>query len=75
MGSTIAGINNTSLALRKNKANEISTPNMINPIKAPFNCDLVLFNSARLNSERFFIIQNLFRKSGYKNIFKGYTLV
>lgn len=75
MGSTIAGMNNTNFALRKNMAKEISTPNMINPIKAPFNFDLVLFNSAKLNSDHFFIIQNLFYKSGYKNIFRDYTLV
>jgi hypothetical protein len=73
MGSTIAGMNNTNFALRKNKAKEISTPNMINPIKAPFNFDLVLFNSAKLNSDHFFIIQIFSIKVGTK-IFSGTTL-
>jgi len=73
MGNTIAGMNNTSFALSKNKVKEISTPNTINPIKAPFNFALVLFNSAKLNSDHFFIVQIFSVKVGTK-IFSETTL-
>ncbi|SDD74506.1 hypothetical protein SAMN05216464_102441 [Mucilaginibacter pineti] len=76
IGSTNAGINKTNLALRKYKTKATRTPNIINAIKTLFNVVSLLVNSAKLNSDCFFIIQKLFSyKSGHKNILKDYTLV